>query len=342
LCSEREEILMKSPAPEKFKIVKEISRPHVVFRLARVPETTKVFFGTSDFKVYAADTADAKFEAKELYAHESYVTGVTLVGKTLISGSYDGKLIWWDTETNKQIRSVEAHSKWIRNVIASPDGKLIASIADDMVCRLWDTSTGKKVHELRGHQEKTPHHFLSMLYAVTFSSDGKLLATGDKVGHVVVWNVADGKSLATLEAPVMYTWDQVQRLHSIGGIRSLAFSSDGKQLAVGGMGKVGNIDHLEGKTRVEVFEWEGNKKLHEFVGDKFNGLVNQLAFAPDGSWLVGSGGAGEGSIQFFDVANKKVLRQEKVGSHIHDLILSKDADSGIAVGHNRIVLFEMK
>ena len=144
------------------------------------------------------------------------MTGVALAGKTLVSGSYDCKLIWWDTKKNKEIRSIEAHSKWIRKVRVSPDGKLFASVADDMVCRVWDAETGKKVHELRGHQEKTPNHFNSMLYAVAFSPDGKYLATGDKVGHIVVWDVAKGTQLAAMEAPIMYTWDPSARLHSIG------------------------------------------------------------------------------------------------------------------------------
>ena len=58
-----------------------------------------------------------------------------------------------------------------------------------MVCRLWDAATGKMLKELRGHQEKTPQNFGSMLYAATFSADGKYLATADKVAHVVIWEV---------------------------------------------------------------------------------------------------------------------------------------------------------
>ena len=192
--------------------------------------------------------------------HDSYVTGLALAGTTLVSGGYDGRLIWWDIETRSQVRAVDAHAKWIRNVAASPDGSIVASVADDMVCRLWDAATGKLLHELRGHAEQTPHHFPSMLFACAFSPDGRHLATGDKVGHIVVWDVESGSRSATLEAPVMYTWDPVQRRHSIGGIRSLAFSPDGKQLAVGGIGKIGNIDHLDGKARVEVFDWQKGER----------------------------------------------------------------------------------
>lgn len=332
---------MAAPNPDTLKLVKDFSRPVITFGIARLAGTDAVYLGCSDFKVYSADLTSAKFEPKELYAHDSYVTGVALAGMNLISGGYDGKLKWCDIGTGDVIRTVDAHAKWIRKVIASPDGRLVVSIADDMACKVWDAATGKLVHDLRGHKEKTPNDFPSMLYAVAFSDDGNLLATADKVGHVVVWDVKEGKQIATCEAPVMYTWDKQQRLHSIGGIRSVAFSPDGKQLAVGGMGKVGNIDHLEGKARVEVFDWKTGKQTAEFPGDKFAGLVNKLAWAPDGSWLVGAGGAGEGFMLFFDVAAKKTLRQEKVMMHVHDFDMTADAKEIVSVGHNRITIHKL-
>jgi WD40 repeat protein len=332
---------MKSPSPDTLKLLKDYQRPVITFAVARADRSETAYLGCSDFKVYAADFAAAKFEPKELYAHDSYVTGVALAGTTLVSGGYDGKLTWFDTDAGKTIRTHDAHAKWIRKVVASADGKFVASVADDMACKVWDAGTGKVVHELRGHKAKTPNDFPSMLYAAAFSADGALLATGDKVGHVVVWDVASGKELSACEAPVMYTWDKAQRLHSIGGIRALAFSPDGKALAVGGMGKVGNIDHLEGKARVEVFDWRAAKQTAEFPGDKFVGLVNRLAWAPDGSWLVGAGGAGEGFLLFYDPTAKKSLRQEKVSAHVHDFAVTAAADLITCVGHNRIVTYRL-
>src|SRR5829696_3566889 len=323
--------------PEKLKVAKDIGHKAITFALARVPNSLRVFLGGSDFKVYEADLAAAKVEPKELYAHEGYVTGVALAGKTLVTGGYDGKLTWYDTDAKKVIRSETAHAKWIRRVVSSPDGKIVASVADDMVCRLWDAANGKCVNELRGHAEKTPHGFGSMLYAVAFSADGKHLATGDKVGKVKVWEIPSGKLLAEVEAPIMYTWDPVQRLHSIGGVRALAFTPDGKTLAVGGTGKIGNIDHLEANARIELFNWAAGKRLTEFVADKSKGLVNRLQFAPDGSWLLAAGGANDGFLLFVDKDAKKPLRQEKVTAHVHDAVLDEKAETVILAGHNKVV-----
>src|SRR5206468_112674 len=104
-------------------------------------------------------------------------------------------------------RTVDAHVKWIRKVVASPDGSRVASVADDMVAKVWDAGAGKLIHELKGHKPQTPNDFPSMLYACSFSADGKRLATGDKVGHAIVWDVESGKQIAAVDAPVMYTWD---------------------------------------------------------------------------------------------------------------------------------------
>ena len=199
------------------------------------------------------------------------------------------------------------------------------------------------IHELRGHDELTPTHFPSMLFACAISPDSRHLATGDKVGHVVVWDLESGQKLAHARGPGMYTWDPVQRRHSIGGIRSLAFSPDGTRLAVGGIGKIGNIDHLDGKARVEVFDWQEGKRTHEFTSDKFKGLVEYLGFHPEGDWLLaGGGGDKDGFLIFFDLTAKKVLAQEKVPMYVHDFALNETGDTIYAVGHRKIAVFGMK
>lgn len=330
--------------PNKLKKTKEFGSQEIFFCLARVPQSTRLFAGASDFNVYDFDIAAEKFEPKTFSGHNSYVTGVTLAADDVVSGSYDGRLIWWNPENGTQIRSVDAHQKWIRDVRTTPDQSLVVSVADDMVCRLWDAQTGKLVKELRGHAEKTPNDFPSMLFTCAVSPDGKYVATADKVGHVIVWEIATGNQAATLEVPVMYTWDPKARIHSIGGIRSLAFSADGKRLAAGGMGQVGNIDHLGAEARVAIFDWQGDAKepTHEFQDNNYKGLVEALVFDPDGKWILAAGGDHSGFIQFFDLETKKAVKQEKAPMHVHAVALNEAFDTVYAAGHGKIAIFEMK
>jgi WD40 repeat protein len=328
--------------PTKLKVVKDISRPGILFSLARPVGSTRLFCGCSDGKVYDLDIAAEKPEAKEFVGHESYVTGLALAGGALVSASWDGSLIWWNIETREQIRKVTAHAKWIRGITASPDGKLISSVSDDMTCKLWNAETGELVRTLQGHEPITPHHYPSMLFVSAFSADGRFLATADKVGHVVIWNVETGSKLAAVEAPLMYTWDPRQRRHSIGGIRSLAFSPDGKLLATGGIGQIENIDHLGAAARIEVFDWQAGQRTHEFPGDNFKGLVEQLAFAPGGEMLIATGGDNGGFIKFVDLKNNKIIHQDKTPMHVYAMSVGETWDKLYAVGHGKIVVLEFK
>ncbi len=328
--------------PTKFKITKTVRLPGISLCIALLPQSQKLFVGGSDFKVRELDMAADKPQPVEftVEGHQSYVTGAAIMGPHLVTGGYDGRLIWWDIEKRAPVRAVVAHDKWMRGLVASPDGRLIASVADDMLCKVWDSAAGNLVHTLAEHKPMTPHHFPSMLYAVAFSHDGQLLATGDKVGHVAVWDVATGKKVGEADAPVLYTWDPKQRRHSIGGIRSLAFSPDNRLLAVGGIGTIGNIDHLDGPSRIEIFDWQTAKRVHEISDTKFKGLVEQITFPREGTWFVCGGGDNGGFVSFYDVQTGKVVHQDKVPMHLHKFVLNAEQNTLYAAGHDQVVTVE--
>lgn len=334
---------MANSDPTKLKMTKNFGIQGIALGVTRIPNTSRIIYGSSDFKLYEVDCTAEKPEPKAFNGegHQSYVTGVTFSDGGIVSCSYDGKLMFWNPETKERTRSVDAHALWVRRVVASPDGKLVVSVADDMLGKVWNAQTGELLHTLSDHKPMTPNDFPSMLFAAAFTPDGKVLATGDKVGHIALWDVASGKKIGELEAPGLYTWDPKQRRHSIGGIRSLAFSPDGKLLVAGGIGHIGNIDHLDGPSRFEVFEWQTSKKVFE-VADKVKGLVEHLAFDPEGKWLVGSGGDNAGFVTFLKTENGQVLHQDKAPMHIHQSVMNEAADTLYCVGHNRIAVFEWK
>jgi len=323
----------------ELELAKEIGRRDILLSLVRLPNSETVRVGSSDFKVYGFDFgSDDKQPLVESQAHDSYVTGIARTATHLVTGGFDRRLVWWPLDSSQPERTLDdAHQRFIRDVQASPDGKWVVSVGDDMIARVWESPSGRLLHELKGHDPLTPHHFPSMLYACAVSPDSQHIATVDRVGTILVWQAADGKQVAKLAAPEMYTWDPKQRRHSIGGIRCVAFSPDGQYLAVGGMGQVGNIDHLEGKARVEIFAWQSGEKTHTYGDNSFKGLVESLVFHPNGQWLVAAGGDQNGFLMFFDVGDtKKSMRDEKAPMHIHACAVNEAGDALYAVGHGKL------
>jgi WD40 repeat protein len=205
-----------------------------------------------------------------------------------------------------------------------------------MQVKVWDAVSGELVKAFTDHPAMTPHDFPSMLYAAACSDDGKWLATGDKTGHVAIWDLVSLEKVGQVEAPVLYTWDPTQRRHSIGGIRALAFSPDGTKLAVGGIGTIGNVDHLDGKSRVEVFDWQAGTRVFELEDDKRKGIVEQFAWLSGGSVLLCAGGDHKGFLKLYDMGSGELLHQDGNDGHIHGFVVDEAEEHLYLACHNRV------
>lgn len=334
---------MPDANPRNLRNVREIARTGILFSVARIPNSSRLIVGSSDGKVHEIDAGQANPTPRQLADHGRYVNAVRLAGNTVISGGYDNRLIFWNFEENREIRTIDnAHARQIRQLAISPDGTKLASVADDMKCKLWNIANGELIREMRGHEERTPTHFNSMLYCCAFSRDGTKLATGDRVGRVCIWNVENGERLGAVEVPSLYTWDGVQRIRSIGGVRSLAFSPDGTLIAAGGIAQIGNVDGLAAPSRVEIHNWSRRERVHDFQGNT-QALVNRLIWHPDNAWLMGScGGNSNGAVFFYNVQNRSMINQMNLSMHTHDSAFSEDWNTLYHVGHQKIVVQELR
>ncbi len=128
--------------------------------------------------------------------------------KMLAGGGWGNAICLWDVVTGKEIRRFSGHQGWIWSLAFSPDGKTLASGSADHTIRLWETATGKEIRRLNDPQQPggrpVPPGFPQQpgvepghIYSVTFSRDGKTLASAGHDKSVRLWSVSAGKELHT-------------------------------------------------------------------------------------------------------------------------------------------------
>ncbi len=280
------------------------------------PSGKYAFVGSEDFNVWRITIADGNETAIDVKA---WVRGIAFAdgGKTLITGGYDGRLIWTPVEGKslKPIRTIEAHDGWIRAVDVSPDRKLIATVGNDLKVKLWSAADGKPVREMSGHK--------SHIYNVAFHPDGKRLVTGDLKCNLIDWDIETGKQIRSWKIESLLKYDKKFKAF-IGGFRSMTFSEDGNQLACSGITNVSNAFAGIGNPSVPVFDWKKGELLIEHLSKgKLKGVGWGVAIHPDGTIIACVGGSG-GHLLFWKPDDANEFFSMKLKNDARDLDLSPD------------------
>jgi WD40 repeat protein len=328
--------------PKAVKLVAAYDAPGALFAVC-LDESRHMLFGAgTDGALYAVDLAAEKPAAvKKARLHDNYVSALVLRDGVLISAGFDRQLVWTDVDSGKRLRSVAAHDGWVRNLVLTPDRKHIVSVGDDMLVKVWDAATGKLLLSLSGHAQRTPEGYLSALYTVAVSPDGRLAASGDRAGFVRVWDLEKGKLITEFRAADLYTFDAVKRARAIGGVRGLAFSTDGSKLAVSGIGPVTNVDGFVGPCRIELWDWRAAKRV-ALGQDKHQAILNHIMFGPQGTWLTAAGGGDSGgALVFWDGVDSSPLHVAKPKGHLHRFVLDAAEPRLYAAGHGGCQVWEL-
>ena len=212
-------------------------------------EENHVKFGRVDAVAFSPD-------GTRVAASDGYVTRVR---------SLDGK---------GEIASIGKHPKGAAAMVPagvawSKDGKRLALIRSEQVgdkwpVVLWSGDSDGPVELLAGHMDRVT--------CVAWSADGKVIASGDEKGTVILWDAATGKEL----------WRKTfhGRDEPIGRVNALAFSPADTTLAA-----AVSLHTGRGVERVVLLNSNDGKNL-EHLMRPWVVPVTSLAWAKDGNRLV--------------------------------------------------------
>jgi WD40 repeat protein len=284
----------------------------------------------NDLLIRAWDV-ESKKEKWALRGHTHEVSEVIFSpsGRQLLSSSLDGTITVWDTTTGSLVRTLRGHTAGVTGLAFPSDGHYLASSGLDGTVRTWEWDRDQEALTLdepfgaafslafhpesrylaagsgglnkgislwdvpAGKVARSYRELAGFTKAVTFSRDGKRLATGSDLG-LRVWDTDSGKKLFG-EALFIFARKgrppgRVSEDEDFWAILGLAFSPDGKHIASCGQG-VRARDATTGKTI-----WSMGKGLWP---------CSSVAYSPDGRHLAGGM---DKVVELWDAASGDVVR----------------------------------
>jgi WD40 repeat protein len=205
-------------------------------------------------------------------------------GKTLLTGSYDGSLAFWDVETGRRLGLLQRaeHVISILTVCFSPEGTWFAVGNAAGRVAIWDARSRAVQYEWEAHE--------SGITALDISPDGRWLATGAREpgGTTLrVWKIGEKRDSA---AGAFSDHRHVTAVYAVG------FSEDSRFLAAGGWTN-------SGYTGSVVYELETGHRVASLIWE----AARSLRFSPGGTVLAS--GEEFGKITLWDVRSQSRLRE---------------------------------
>lgn len=218
-----------------------------------------------------------------LRGHDGPVVALAWAGGTVLaSAGADQCVRLWSMPSGKALHTL-ATKGICRGLALSPDATVLAVGTEDTGIQLYDARAGRL--------EKTLPGVGDWVTALAFAPDGKTLASGNFSGTACLWDVTAGRLLYCVPANGKAPATGIALPPN--EVLSVAFSPDGKQIAVGGT-----------DATVHLLSAPDGKVIRSLAGH--GAPITSVAFHPGGT-LLASGGK-DRTVRLWNVAGGQPLK----------------------------------
>jgi eukaryotic-like serine/threonine-protein kinase len=278
--------------------------------------TLAAYASTGDGKVRVVDLATGRERWNARAAAERVMAlCFSPDGSLLASGAgfTESTIRLWDVATGESRGELEGHGRFVSQIAFLPDGKTLVSASGDQTVRVWDVAKRQLQQTLRGHEME--------VWSLALLPGGRSLMSGSKDGAMLWWNLDHQAFPATTvltERPLAWRFNGngdsivvayrdrlVQRQGKNYADETLLMPLQNASTAVLDA-RAPLITRKFGNNRLEVWDWEKQKRLHRITPDYQD--VNPRQFINSGQTLLFSSGRLDGfRLHEWDlVANREV------------------------------------
>ena len=260
-------------------------------------------------------------------------------GRLAVTADEDENNFIWDMKSGTLVREIGKPEAVRINVVAaafSPEAsQLLWARRSKIMPVLWDVESGRRIGVLSSREKGHNANIIAM----TYSPDGRYIATGDSQGFVVIWNRADRSVVRRIKAHsgdarflvfipgknelATAGVDGAVRLWGTTGTEALATLQEPSDYAVTSL-----ISSSDGQVLYAALEdmtikgWTVPMKRLRGTLDFNNRLINSIALSPDGDFMAIA--QEDESIQLWDIHEGKTSWKVELDGSVTQVVFSPD------------------